>query len=153
MCWRRGMLLQGVARASSRIAGVPPGDTQEARAGQGGSHLKPVEPHCDRRLVAGCCALVVCGHDTGGCGATGSGAAGSGDRVTTFPQMGCGVPEHGGAESSHRDTTASTSTSTVTTSTKGLASTALRTASLFRLRGAHGKAGGGGGGLRKSAWQ
>lgn len=133
------------------------GTREEARAGrqvQDGSHLKRVEPHCDRRLVAGCCVLVVCGHKTGCCGATGSWAAtagfdASGDRVTMFPQMGCGVPEHGGAESSHRDTTTWTLASTVTTSTKELASTALRTASLFRLRGAHGKAGG----LRELAWQ
>lgn len=164
LCWCCDKGLVGFARVLSRgveiiclvsVSRNSPGrdhvtsghDT--TRKIQSDSRLKPVEPQGDRLLVAGCCVLVVCGHSTDEYG------GGATDRKAVAANLDDGgVPtgrgrvrqrlrgtEHGCAESflSHR--AGNTAALSVTTSTEELAATTSRTASLFRLRSAHGRVG------------
>lgn len=135
-------VVQDLCRSDSRKAVESPRGTEarvEARP-RIQQHVRHVGSQCDRLLLGGCSGLEVfeglCTKAEVGSGSgSGSGSGfGCGSNGTVKRLRGRG---HSGTEASHNGAT----TSTITTSTKEFAAASSRTASLFRLRRGHGKAG------------
>lgn len=127
---RRGEARRGEARHDTtrhETARVEAGRTVQ-------QHFRPVGSQRDRLLLGDCSDVEVqeclCTRRRG----TTRAKKGSGNNNDTTRLRG---RAHGGAEASHSGAT----TSTMTTSTKEFAAASSRTASLFRLRSGHGKAG------------